>query len=249
MDQFSFTATRPYKIDLVLVTNKPTSDGILNEIAANVPLGTKIIVTGIDASAAVNRNAGIREVETDIFVMLDDDIRGFYPGWLGDLVFPMFLRPEIMVCSARLMDESGEFGCMMGVIDQRDDRKYYEAAEFGYRSYRRLPTACIAVRKNGVRFDEKFVGSGFEDTAWMNELNMQFPDKKIVVNNSCRLVHLHHMQRQGGKYFDHNKAHYLSLYPDDYEVRACSDYTLPRRKQHFFEKTKEGHVILAERYV
>jgi glycosyltransferase involved in cell wall biosynthesis len=245
--EITFSATIPYAVDVVVVTNKPANEGMLSAIEATTPRNTRIIITGQDASAAVNRNAGLREVKSSIFVMMDDDIAGFYPGWLGDLVFPMLLHPEIAVCSARLLNEDGTFGVMMGVVDQRDDRECYEAQQFGYRGYRRLPTACIAVRQNGIRFDERFIGSGFEDTAWMNEINMQYPSMKIAVNNGFRLTHLHHMQNQGGRYFEHNKAHYLSLYPDDYEVRACSDYTQPRRKEHFFELNGAGQVILVER--
>jgi hypothetical protein len=245
------TTTRPYPIDVVVITNKPINEKMLSDLGETVPTGTKIVVTGLDASASANRNAGMREVETDIFVMMDDDMRGFYAGWLGDLVFPMFLNPKIMVCSARLMDESDKYGCMMGVIDHRDNRNYYEAYPSGYREYRRLPTACIAVRRNGIQFDERFIGSGFEDTAWMNEINMQFPDRGVVVNNACRLVHLHEMKNQGGKWFSANKAHYLSVYPDDVEIQRLRDYTkgAPVCRQHFFEKTKDGHVIIVERAV
>ena len=244
-----------FPVDIVIATNKPANEEMLAEIAKTVPRGTKIIVTGLDASAAVNRNAGMREVQSPIFVMMDDDIRGFYPGWLDDLTAPMFPKkmedsdwvdPKIMVCSARLLDGNGEFGPMMGVVDQRDNEAVYEACDSGYRGYRRLPTACIAVRKNQVRFDERFIGSGFEDTAWMNEINMIYPDHLIAVNNGCRLVHLHHMQNQGGRWFEHNKAHYLSLYPDDQCVRQCTDYTIPRVRQHYFVQ-KNGYVFLEGR--
>ncbi len=187
--------------------------GICNSISKEDTL----VFTGLNSSASINRNYGIKNSSSDIFIMLDDDIDNFYEGWVEDLISPMLLDESIIITSARLVKLDGSYAFMMG-----DNRIYeegvYKARVGRYKGYTRVPTACLAIRRNRVLFDERFIGSGYEDTAFMNEINVLYPDRKIMINNSCRVVHHHEQKNQGGKYWEHNKKHYLSLYPDDQSV-------------------------------
>ena len=91
-----------------------------------------------------------------------------------------------------------------------------------------VPTAAIAFRHTLLRFDEGFIGSGYEDTAFMNEFNEKHPGR-IVVNNQCRLIHANEKKNQGGPYWEHNHEYYMKLYPDDVAVKDQKDWTLRRR--------------------
>jgi glycosyltransferase involved in cell wall biosynthesis len=192
----------------------------------NVTLGECIPTCQIGESASVNRNYGLEKSTSDIFVMMDDDITGFYPGWLSDLVQPMIDDPTIMVASIRCLNKDGNIGPMMGGGGIPSDIGVHDVLPSGYRDFKRVPTACIAVRKNDVRFDEGFRGSGYEDTAYLNRINEIYPGCRIVINNNCKLIHLNNMVNQGGKYWEHNKKHYMELFPDDECVVNQSDWTV-----------------------
>lgn len=213
-------------MDIILVTNKkPTKMMPKLKILDDTVEGREFLIySGIDASASVNRNHGLDRVESDIFIMMDDDIDGFYSGWVNDLVTPMLKDESIIVTSARLLKEDGTKGFMMG-----DNKNYspgvHEAEKTTYKGYYRIPTACLAIRKNDLRFDEGFIGSGYEDTDFLNRLNVAFPHMKMVINNDCQLIHYNNMTKQGGQYFEHNKKYYLSKYPDDHTVINQQDWT------------------------
>lgn len=217
-------------MDIVLVTNKTKTDMVvkIKNLCSTLGDNHNLIYTGLRGSASMNRNYGLARVSSEIFVMIDDDVEGFYKGWVEDLISPMEEDESIIVTSARLMDRNGKQGPMMG--NNRVLGKGVSAASVsGYKGYTRVPTACIAIRNNPLLFDENFIGSGYEDTDYFNRINIIFPDKKIMINNYCELVHLNEQKNQGGEYFEHNKKYYLSLYPDDTTVINQKDWTKRER--------------------
>jgi glycosyltransferase involved in cell wall biosynthesis len=210
----------PFLADLIVVTHKEKSLAMEREIEANTPEPRRLIFTcQIGQSASVNRNYGLEQSTSDIAVMMDDDIAGFYPGWLTHLVSPLLLDPRIIIASIRCLDKEGNLGQMMGLAGIPDDREVHDVQPCGFRGYRRVPTACIAIRKNAVRFDEGFIGSGYEDTTYMNYVDIIYPGRRFVINNRCQLIHLNTEQNQGGKFWEHNKRYYLSIFPDDASVQ------------------------------
>jgi hypothetical protein len=216
-------------IDIILVTHKPRKEvkNQIQEIEYNTPESFNLTVTCQGGkSAAVNRNYGLERVESDIFVMMDDDITGFYEGWLTDFVQPMIDDKNIILSTIRCLRPDGGVGPMMCCGGIPIDKGVYDAIPCGYKDYRRVPTACIAVRKNNIRFDEGFVGSGYEDSDFMNNISRIFPGHRFVVNNNCKLIHLNTMQNQGGKYWEHNKKLYLEKWPDDTTVQGQTDWTV-----------------------
>jgi hypothetical protein len=214
-------------LDIVFVTYRKQSDmrGVLAHVADHSP-DCRLIFTGLDAAAGVNRNYGLRQVQSEIVIMMDDDIGGLYSGWAHDLAAPLLSDPAILLASARLMDSNGRPGPCVGAYGL-PQVGVVEAQKCEYRGWRRLPTACIAFRRCAavIQFDENFIGSGYEDLDWMNNLNASFPQSKIVVNNNCRVIHFNEEKRQGGPYFEYNKAHYLSKWPDDITVLRQDDWT------------------------
>lgn len=165
----------------------------------------ELIPTCEKVSAAINRNIGLNLSKGEICIQIDDDITGFYPGWGKDLIAPLLVDESIFIVSARLMDKNGSFAFMMG--DSKDYIKDYVICQ-------KVPTACIAHRKMSIRYDENFIGSGFEDDDMLLAFKCSYPDKKIAINNKCRLVHNNEQKNQGGKNWVHNKSYFLSKHPE-----------------------------------
>lgn len=151
--------------------------------------------TGYKTSAAVNRNIAIEQAKSDIVIMMDDDIGGFYPNWQKDLVKPLLDDRNIRMVSARLITPEGANSPMMF--------SKYSTAEELEEVKPALLSACIAFRTvdvKGLFFDMNFIGSGFEDTDFCFQLGDRFPSGLFVINNKCRMIHYHEMKAQSENY-------------------------------------------------
>ena len=84
-------------MDIILVTNKPFDKLKIDSINKVTSDKHSFIYTGLDASASKNRNYGLSQVISDIFIMMDDDIEGFYDGWVEDLTKYMKQDKNIIV--------------------------------------------------------------------------------------------------------------------------------------------------------
>jgi len=72
-----------------------------------------------------------------------------------------------------------------------------------------MPTAAIAFRHRGHRFDEGFIGSGWEDNLWAANFIHADPNAVFVQSNRCRLTHRNEAKNQKGVYWEHNERHFL----------------------------------------
>lgn len=166
----------------------------------------EIFASCLKASASVNRNACLDRLEVgEIAVMIDDDIRGFYSGWVDDLLFP-FRDPDVVVVSARLLMQNGRIGPTCAWCP---DTETDEVVLTWKRPHCIMPTAAIAFAHRGFRFDEALRGSGFEDNDWMKQIAADDPSAKFIMNNACRLIHLNEMKEQNGDNWEHNKAYFF----------------------------------------
>jgi glycosyltransferase involved in cell wall biosynthesis len=158
-----------------------------------------VIYTCKNQSAAKNRNEALDQATSDFIIMIDDDIEGFYTGWWKELVMPLIRFSDISLVSARLMNRHGAIGAMMH--GNKDIITDIVPVEY-------TPSACIAFRRDSLRFDESYVGSGFEDTDFCEQLKVRYPGSRFVINNKCRMVHLNEQKNQHGKNFQLNKQYY-----------------------------------------
>ncbi|KKK62254.1 hypothetical protein LCGC14_3006180, partial [marine sediment metagenome] len=170
-----------------------------------------ITVTSQDASAAVNRNRGLEEAESDLVVMVDDDIECLPQGWGKALVDVLRENPDCVTVSARLMNPDGTPGPML--------RNPPPTKDTGLTIAGALLTACAAFRNDGLRFDENFLGSGFEDDAYCFCLREKYPNGIFLINEGVRVIHRNEMKNQGfikgvgpvpGGNFEKNRAYYES---------------------------------------
>ena len=164
----------------------------------------ELIVTCQKASAAINRNYGLNNSNNDLVIMIDDDIRSLPYGWNEEIIRLLVEDENIKIVSARLMAEDGRLGLNMG--NNYDVSSDVVEVESGY-----VPTACIAFKKeDDIRFDETYIGSGFEDTDFMNQMMKKYPNSKHVINNLVKLIHINEMKEQRGENWEKNKAYFMN---------------------------------------
>ena len=198
----------------ILIPTCKTKENVaqqIGDIKRTVPPDCEVIASCLQGSASVNRNYCLNHANGDIIVMMDDDITRFYNGWLIDLIRNFGFDMTLGIVSARLLRSDGNYAFMMG------DPKVYTIPMVECTG-KKVCTACIAFRKTPIRFDENFQGSGFEDDDFSIQFRSMYPDKRILINNQCKLVHLNEMKNQGGIYWKHNKAYFLSKYPNEKDV-------------------------------
>jgi len=194
------------KTDIIIPTNRYIDEltDIIKDIKANTDMSKyNLIVTCLQVSAATNRNYGLIQANSEKVIMLDDDISGFYPGWADDMLKP--LKDNVMMVSARLMNIPDEVGVMMDI--KPDLTKPLQVVNTFYDikdsetdktvPVKAVPSACIAFYNDReVYFDEGYIGAGFEDTDICFQMCCKYPEKQIVINNECKLIHKNEMKNQ-----------------------------------------------------
>jgi len=183
------------------------------EIGNNTPQTERVLASCLDQSASANRNWCLDRCESDVAIMLDDDISGFYPGWHEDLTRP-FTDPLVCIVSARLMTPDGLLALTCSEIYDLKP----ETIEVVPSDHCAVPTAAIAFRNVGVRFDEAFRGSGWEDNDFCFQFRARNPDFKIIQSNECRLIHANEQKNQS-EHWKHNRFYFYSKWHGG--LRTC----------------------------
>jgi len=185
---------QPDKIDISIPTLKPWSE--IQEQVADIERNTRtphrIIASCLPGSASVNRNFCLEYARSPIIIMLDDDISGFFPGWETALIEPLFSDPRVCMTSARLMNADGT------VQQTCAGTMALEPKWITIRSRRHctMASAAIAFRNIGLRFDEGFIGSGFEDGDFCLQYLAADERNTFMLTNACQLVHGNEMKHQ-----------------------------------------------------
>lgn len=175
---------------------------LLAEIRRTILEPYPIIATCQPISAAANRNLILEAADTPIVIMVDDDVSGFPMGWATDLANTLDATANCVMVSAQLVSPQGGPGFMMGGVPARSSGLSLPSPE------RKLPTACVAFRVTDLRFDENFVGSGFEDDDFCRQLLQREPEGTFLVNHDVQVVHVNEAKNQGGANWEMNKAYF-----------------------------------------
>ena len=193
------------RIDIIIPSCKTLSllAAQLYAVRTNTRTEHSIITTCLDACASKNRNVGLEKAESNLIIMMDDDVIGFHPGWEEELIAIM-QDSEVVMASPRLITPAGAPGLMLGHPPPLTNGERWAVPD------RELPTACIIIRKNELRFDENFIGSGWEDTDYCAQLRQKHPQGKFIVTGKTRITHKNEMKNQAGEIFEKNKAYFFS---------------------------------------
>ena len=189
---------------------------LIKELEENTPEEHKIIASCQPLCASANRNLCHENAESEIIISMDDDMTGFYKGWLTDLIEPLQAE-NIATVSARFLQPDGKPAHMMWCGESMDNN---------IQIVDKFPTACFAYRKkmfdmiksnkdypDNIPYDEHFKGSGFEDDDICIIIKKMFPDMRFVVNNKCKLTHKNEMKNQKGTNWELNKKYIIRKYP------------------------------------
>lgn len=147
-----------------------------------------IVIASSKACEAVNRNAGLDAATSGMVIMIDDDTTGFHDGWADQMIEPLS-DPSILMVAARLYAPDGSMAYSM--CDQNDLTPGIVEVPS-----KRAPTACVAFRDDGTRFDERFILSGFDDTWFCECLNRKYPNGRYVINNNVKIIHINEKKGQ-----------------------------------------------------
>jgi hypothetical protein len=184
---------------------------LAEEIRSSAGYPHRVILSCSRSSAAVNRNLGLdlaaaAGLSTEVVVMLDDDIRPLTEGWL-DLLMMDMSRTGILMVSAQLYKPGGGYAYMTG-LDDWGGQPHHEGETVV--PTKKLLTACCAFRPSGYRFDEGYVGSGFEDVDLCNQLSAADPSGAFLVCHDAHVIHYNEQREQRGENWEKNKALYES---------------------------------------
>lgn len=191
-------------LEIAVPTCKPWSEvrSLVKEIEATAGCAHRVICTCSAGSASQNRNLALAECTGPIVVMVDDDVEGFPQGWALRLAAGLRDHPDWLMLSARLLRQDGRPGYMLGTGHApRQQEGYLEVPT------RELVTACMVLRNDGTRFDEGYLGSGWEDNHFCADLREKYPTGKFVIDCGVSVVHRNEMKAQRENW-EHNKARY-----------------------------------------
>jgi len=180
------------KVSIIIPTIKTEREiiGLITEIKNTVYYELDLIVVSGNRSAAKNRNIGLEQAKSEFIIMCDDDIEGFSYGWDKDLIGTLEETKANMV-GARLFNPDGNL--------QKTNYNNFDLSK-DFVEVKTMITACCAFRNTTLRFDENYVGSGYEDTDFCKQLG-----RKFFVANRVKLVHRNEhknpFDRQNEKYF------------------------------------------------
>lgn len=190
-------------IDVIIPTCRPLDavQPLIDEIKRTTQPPTRVLATCQPVSAARNRNIGLEWAQAPYVIMVDDDITGLQAGWADKLVATLVEQSSCVMVAPQLMQPSGAYGFMMGGITPNH-------SGLSYAPHRKLPTACVAFRRNALRFDEGFVGSGFEDDDYCAQLCCAYPQGTFAVRHDVQVIHLNEQKNQGGPNWHANQEYF-----------------------------------------
>ncbi len=176
-------------IDIIIPSIKKINEiqNLLNEIKTKSKNNINIITICENNSSAINRNKGLNLAQNHYRIMMDDDICDLPIGWDHELISIIKMNENIIMVSARLMINKNKVGPMAG--------KNYNLNNNIVESFI-LPSACILFKYDNIRFDEKYLGSGYEDADFCMQFKKRYPNKKFIINNEVKVVHRNEMKNQ-----------------------------------------------------
>lgn len=173
------------------IRTKEEIAGLISEIKNSVAYELDLIMASdINKSAAENRNAGLDKAKGEFIIMCDDDTESYPYGWDRDLIDALKHTGASMV-GARLLNPDGSLhATCYGNFDLSRD----------FIEVRTMITAVCAFRNTALRFDENYIGSGYEDTDFCKQLGGKF-----YVANKVRIIHRQEHKNpfdvRNGRYF------------------------------------------------
>lgn len=162
---------------------------LLHEILKKTAPPFNLILIGKEQSAAKNRNYGLNRSRSPYIIMCDDDIAYLPFAWNRRLIQTLKENPEIMALSARLMNPDGSIG--KNTANNFDLKNNLVVVNM-------IPTACCIFRKTDIRFDERYIRAGWEDTDFFTQMKEKLKGH-FAIDNRVKVVHVNEEKQGGGE--------------------------------------------------
>jgi len=188
----------------------------LNELPYKTQPPYNLHIFNKEQSAAKNRNDLLRACQEEYVIFLDDDIVNLPDNWNYDMIEVLRNNPDILAVSARLMDKDNHPA--LNSANNFDLGKPIIEVNL-------IPTACMCFRRRdaeGIKFNERHLGSGWEDTNFLRELQVKHPNKKTIIYNKVKVTHLNE-EKNNNPWFEWNKQ----VFMEDEEKRNAKYNTKP----------------------
>ena len=156
------------------IRTKKEITALVSEIKSSVVYELDLIIVSGNGSAAKNRNIGLDKAKAEFIIMCDDDIESFSSGWDRELIDALKQTGASMI-GARLFNPDGAL--------QVTNYRNFDLSE-DFVEVRTMITACCAFKNTKLRFDENYIGSGYEDTDFCRQLGGKF-----FVANRVKIIH------------------------------------------------------------
>ena len=189
---------------IIIPTIRKETDivGLIKEIQDTATCSQNLFVASSDGSAAHNRNVGLdNSMDSDFIIMCDDDIEQLPKHWDKRLIDALE-ETKGSIVGARLFNPDGKIQPVCyGNYDLLKD----------FVETKSMITSLCAFRNSILRFDENFIGWGWEDTDFCKQLG-----GKSFVINTVRVVHRNeHKNPLGSKEQEHtNRDYFLNKWRD-----------------------------------
>ncbi|MCE5336991.1 MAG: radical SAM protein [Desulfobacteraceae bacterium] len=192
--------------DIVIPAFRPNENlkRVLQEITDKTAPPYNVIVVSRRQSAARNRNEGLRAAQNPFVIMCDDDISDLPVGWNRQLAWILKEHREIVGISARLMNSDGTIG--------KNSANHFDLTP-RLAEVEMIPTACSIFRRTDVRFDERYVTAGWEDSDFFMQLRQKYGGN-VAIANEIRVVHLNEEKEGGGYWNQQNKDLFFAKWVD-----------------------------------
>lgn len=164
---------------------------LIAEIKDTMIYELDLIVVSGNRSVAKNQNIGMDKAKGKFIIICGDDIEQLPKSWDKNLI-NILVQTEASMVGPRLLNPNHTL--------QAINYANYDLSK-DFVEVNTMITALCAFRNTSLRFDENYIGSGYEDTDFCNQLGGKFfvvNTVKVVHRNECKNQFL----EQNGAYFN-----------------------------------------------
>lgn len=218
---------------LITIVDDGSSDGTGEYLKSFKLKNVNVLSFGQNIGVAKAVNAGVRNTQANLIVLLDDDCQ-VSRGWLDGLYQEMKRRENVGIVGCKIAFPDGRIQSADYIVGEsyiHDKRGEIDSEQRNYiRLVDFISKACCLIKREVFRkvgyFDSRFFPSQFEDLDFC--VRVRTNGYKIIYTGEVSVVH-HNLRRDNGLLLKNRKKflrkwHNLSIFPlkDSHRVDRCN---------------------------
>jgi hypothetical protein len=164
-----------------LKSDKELAD-VIQEFTSKAVLPYELIISSSPNSVSYNSNRALERATGEYILKIDDDVFDAPYAWDKKLIDVLEENANVVIVSARVMNPNG-------TIQNTCSQSFDLIPSLVEPPSGLAPFCCVAWRNDGMRFDENFKGSSFDDTDFNFQMRMKYPYGIAMINNDVRIKH------------------------------------------------------------